>query len=105
LNAIMDHKDAAQKALRGLLEKRDTLAAPYVLARLQTLQRALETDREDLGSAWAVEANKAMRQALARVDLDPLAGTLALVWHHDLENPQTIPAPSRWVFAGCDQEH
>ena len=57
-----------QKQLRDLRAQRDTLTTASVKDRLRAVERALT------GSADVVEINRTLRDAIARIVLDPVAG-------------------------------
>jgi chromosome segregation ATPase len=67
----------AREALRALRARRDTLTSAYVLRRLTAVRESLK--REPLN---VQEANTALREALARIVLDPEGNRLDLYWRH-----------------------
>jgi DNA invertase Pin-like site-specific DNA recombinase len=73
---------AALERLRTLRAQRDTRARPYVQRRFDALRNALS--RKPLN---VVEANKALKEAVGKIVLDPEAGRLAIHWHHAPERP------------------
>jgi hypothetical protein len=72
----------ARERLRSLRVRRDTLARPYVTRRLQALEQALT--RKPLN---VVEANKALKEAVSRIVINPETAELLLHWHHAPEQP------------------
>jgi DNA invertase Pin-like site-specific DNA recombinase len=73
---------ATRERLRQLRAHRDTLASPYVARRLQTLEQALT--RKPLN---VVEANKALKEAVSRIVINPESAELTLHWHHAPDQP------------------
>jgi hypothetical protein len=73
--------EEARERLRSLRAHRDTLASPYVTRRLQALEQALTHKPLNV-----VEANKALKEAVSRIVIDPEASEL-LHWHHAPEQP------------------
>jgi len=74
--------EEAREKLRALRARKDTLATPYVMHRLRALEQALT--RKPLN---VVEANKALKEAVGRVVLNPETAELLLHWHHAPEQP------------------
>jgi DNA invertase Pin-like site-specific DNA recombinase len=74
--------EEARKRLRTLRARRDTLAKPYVQRRLQALEQALT--RKPLN---VVEANKALKEAVSHIVLNPETAELTLHWHHAPDQP------------------
>jgi predicted nuclease with TOPRIM domain len=74
--------DETRERLRSLREHRDTLATPYVRRRLQALERALTHKPLNV-----VEANKALKETVSRIVINPETAELALHWHHAPEQP------------------
>jgi hypothetical protein len=68
--------------LRQLRARRDRLASPYVARRLQTLEQTLTHKPLNV-----VEANKALKEAVSRIVINPEAAELVLHWHHAPEQP------------------
>ena len=68
--------------MRDLRTRRDALARPYVQRRLDALSKALR--RKSLN---VVEANRALKEAVSKIVLDPEAGRLAIYWQHAPERP------------------
>jgi DNA invertase Pin-like site-specific DNA recombinase len=68
-----------QKQLRDLRAQRDTRTTASVKDRLKAVERAL-TGNEDV-----TEVNKALRDAIRRIVLDPEQGHLWIRWHHSEE--------------------
>jgi DNA invertase Pin-like site-specific DNA recombinase len=81
--------EAAQERLRELRTRRDAVAGPNVQRRLAAVQAALEQKPLNV-----VEANKALKQAVAKIVMMPEAATLAIYWAHAAE-PQELPFHSR----------
>jgi DNA invertase Pin-like site-specific DNA recombinase len=74
--------EEARERLRSLRARQDTLAKPYVTKRLLALEQALT--RKPLS---VVEANKALKEAVSRIVINPESAELALHWHHAPEQP------------------
>jgi DNA invertase Pin-like site-specific DNA recombinase len=74
--------EEARERLRALRAHKDTLASPYVLRRLRALEQALT--RKPLN---VVEANKALKEAVGRIVLNPETAELLLHWPHAPEQP------------------
>jgi Resolvase, N terminal domain/Recombinase/Recombinase zinc beta ribbon domain len=74
--------EEAREDLRSLRTRRDTLASPYVTRRLQALEQALT--RKPLS---VVEVNKALKEAVNRIVINPETAELVLHWHHAPEQP------------------
>ncbi|MFB6459297.1 recombinase family protein [Bradyrhizobium tunisiense] len=68
-----------QKRLRELRSQRDTLTTASVKDRLKAVQQALS------GKMDVVEINKALRDAMRRIVIDPEQGHLWIRWHHSDE--------------------
>lgn len=81
---------AARDVLRRLRGRRDALAAPYVLKRLEVLKDALQRDPFSVA-----EANKALKQTARCIVLDPEEGKLTIYWHHSETPTEDIPFWSR----------
>jgi protein-arginine kinase activator protein McsA len=77
-----------QKQLRELRSQRDTLTTASVRDRLKAVQLSLS------GKADVAEVNRALRDAIRRIVIDPEQGYLWIRWHHS-EEVQDIPCPSR----------
>jgi DNA invertase Pin-like site-specific DNA recombinase len=103
LSKIGTEKDTLQETLRGVMERRDALAPTWVAAKLKAFQKALQAYGKAKGpeakSAALLAGNGAARAALARLDLDPLQGTIGLHWHHAAEERQEVRVASKWVFS------
>jgi hypothetical protein len=82
--------EAAQERLRALRAQRDALARPYVQRRLATLEEALVRVPRSV-----VEVNRALKEAVSKIILDPEAGTLAIYWPHASEATGDVPFFSR----------
>jgi hypothetical protein len=78
--------EAATEELRDLRTRWETMTSANVERRLDAVRMALE--RKPLN---VVEANRALRQAVNRIVLDPEQGTLTIYWHH-------AEQPSRDVY-------
>lgn len=76
--------------IRELRARRMALAAPFVLNRLRALRDALR--RKPLKVA---DVNKALKEAVSRIVIDPEAGQLAIYWHHSTEATDGGPFFSR----------
>jgi DNA invertase Pin-like site-specific DNA recombinase len=81
--------EKARETLRALRARRDTLGGPYVQRRLETLRDALRRKPFDVTAA-----NKALKEAVSKIVLDPEAGELTIYWHHASE-PTKVPFVSR----------
>ena len=75
---------AGRAALRELETRRDLLSSPFVTKRLSRLRAALKGKPVDI---WAT--NKAIKEAVDRIVLNPERGELALVWRHAPASPRT----------------
>jgi hypothetical protein len=82
--------EAAQESLRALRAQRDALARPYVQRRLVALEGALVRVPRSVA-----EVNRALKEAVSKIILDPEAGRLAIYWHHDSEPTEDVPFFSR----------
>ncbi len=82
--------DAARERLRVLAAQRDTLARPFVQRKLTALSGALR--RKPFNVA---DVNKALKEAVSKIVLDPEAGRLAIHWHHASEHSDDVPFFSR----------
>jgi DNA invertase Pin-like site-specific DNA recombinase len=83
--------ERAKEALRDLRARRDALAAPYVHRRLETLKDALS--QYPLSIALA---NKALKEAVSQIVLDPEAAMLSIHWHHTTVSTD-VPFYSRHI--------
>ena len=93
--------EAARERLRELRTQRKALARPYVLQRLRALRDALR------GKPFSVAVvNKALKEAVSKIVLDPEAGRLAIHWHHASEPTDDVPFFSRHLkgFERLDAE-
>jgi DNA invertase Pin-like site-specific DNA recombinase len=70
---------AYQRELRDLRATRDTLTAASVKGRLNAVERVLSTDTD------TTEINRALRDAIRRIVVDPENGMLWVRWHHSDE--------------------
>ena len=82
--------NAAQESLRELLARRDALAKPYVQRRLVALQEALLREPFDVA-----DANKALREVVSKIVMNPEAGSLSIHWHHSPQTTNDISFHSR----------
>jgi flagellar motility protein MotE (MotC chaperone) len=82
--------EATQERLRTLRARRDTLARPYVQKRLAALGDAL--GRKPLNVA---EANKALKEVVSKMVLDPEGSRLTIHWHHSDMSTEAGPFFSR----------
>jgi DNA invertase Pin-like site-specific DNA recombinase len=82
--------EAARERLRALRAQKVTLARPYVLRRLGALKDALRRKPFSIP-----EVNKALKEAVSKIILDPEAGRLAIYWHHASEPTDDVPFFSR----------
>jgi DNA invertase Pin-like site-specific DNA recombinase len=74
--------ESIQERLRGLREKRQALAAPYVLRRLRALRDALKGKRFNVSAV-----NKTLKETVSKIVIDPEAGTFDIFWQHAPERP------------------
>jgi DNA invertase Pin-like site-specific DNA recombinase len=74
--------EAARERLHSLRAQRDTLTSPYVARKLQALEQALTHKPLNV-----VEANKALKEAVSHIVLNPESAELTLHWHHAPEQP------------------
>jgi hypothetical protein len=58
------------------------LAKPYVSRRLNVIERALTQE-----PFRAAETNKALKEAVSRIVINPETAELTLYWHHAPEQP------------------
>ncbi|MCK1518627.1 recombinase family protein [Bradyrhizobium sp. 190] len=85
----------AQALLRTITAQRDTLTTASVRDRLRAVKKALGPDTVNV-----VGANQALRQAVARIILDPENARLEVYWHHSPGDVQVInfhTRHKRWV--------
>jgi hypothetical protein len=78
--------------------RRDTLATPYVARRLQALEQPLT--RKPLN---VVDANKALKEVVGRVVINPETAKLLLHWHHALGQPTDAGPFASRHFTGFDE--
>jgi hypothetical protein len=83
----------AREELRALRVRRDTLSGPYVLKRLAAVRDALRHKPFKVS-----DANKALKEAVSKIVIDPEAGSLTIYWHH-ADEPQAGPPFSVRPFA------
>jgi predicted nuclease with TOPRIM domain len=73
-----EHKlEETREKLRTLRAHKDTLASPYVLRRLRALEQALTHKPLSV-----VEVNRALKEAVGRIVINPETAELLLHWHH-----------------------
>jgi DNA invertase Pin-like site-specific DNA recombinase len=82
--------EKAREDLRALRVRRDTVGGPYVQRRLTALRDALRRKPFSV-----TEANKALKEAVSKIVLDPEEGRLAIYWHHASEPTDDIWFASR----------
>jgi hypothetical protein len=75
-----------RRELRELRLKRDTVTAASVRARLQALEDTLTKEPFDVP-----DANRALRQAVRRITVNPRSGRLEIHWHHDEDEITEVP--------------
>jgi hypothetical protein len=96
LRARLRDKEAeleeARKRLRVLRERRDTLARPYVRRRLMALGKAVR--RKPLN---VPDVNKALREAVSKIVIDPERALLTIHWHHANGPSRDVPFYSRHI--------
>ncbi len=92
--------EKAKEELRALRVKRNTEVAPFVYRRLAYLWETLR--RKPFNVA---EVNKALKEAVSKIVLDPEIGRLAIYWHHATEPSEGVPFFSRHsrAFSGDAQ--
>jgi DNA invertase Pin-like site-specific DNA recombinase len=90
--------EAAQERLRALRAQRDALAQPYVQRRLAALEGALVHVPRSVA-----EVNRALKEAVSKIILDPEEGRLAIYWHHASEPTDDVPFFSRH-FRGFEDD-
>ena len=73
---------AALERLRTLRAQKDALTRPYVQGRLNALKDALRSKPFNVAVA-----NKALKEAVSKIVLEPKEGTFSIYWHHAPENP------------------
>jgi DNA invertase Pin-like site-specific DNA recombinase len=78
-----------RKELRELRSRKETMTPSSVRARLKTLEAALTRKPFDV-----VDANRALRQAIRKIVVDPRQATLEIHWHH-AEQTDEVPFYSR----------
>jgi DNA invertase Pin-like site-specific DNA recombinase len=74
--------ESMRERLRTLREKRLTLASRYVLHRLRGLRDALKSKPFNV-----VTVNKALKEAVSKIVIDPEDGSFDIYWHHAPEKP------------------
>jgi DNA invertase Pin-like site-specific DNA recombinase len=74
-------KEAAQR-LTKLYADRERLTSETVRRKLETLRSALKQQPLDV-----VEVNKALRQAVSKIVINPERGDLTIYWRHAEDNP------------------
>jgi DNA invertase Pin-like site-specific DNA recombinase len=72
----------ARRRLRDLRDRRETLAKPSVARRLKAVEQALTQEPFSV-----VEANKALKEAVSHIVLNPETAELTLHWRHAPERP------------------
>jgi Recombinase/Recombinase zinc beta ribbon domain len=82
--------DEAKEKLRALRIKRNTEVAPYVHKRLANLWETLRRKPFNV-----VEVNRALKETVSKIVLDPEAGQLAIYWHHASEPTEGVTFFSR----------
>lgn len=82
--------NAARESLRTLLARRDAWAKPYVQRRLATLENTLLRQPLDVACA-----NKALREAVSKIVMDPASASLSIHWHHSPATTDNISFYSR----------
>jgi pimeloyl-ACP methyl ester carboxylesterase len=76
--------------LSDLSTRRDALTSVNVKRRLDAARSALE--REPIN---VTEANRALRQAVSRIVMDPEQSTLTIYWHHAEQPSEAVPIDTR----------
>jgi DNA invertase Pin-like site-specific DNA recombinase len=79
-----------RERLRELRAQRETRTSANVLRRLEAVRVALE--RKPIN---VTEANRALRQAVSRIVLDPEQVTLTIFWLHAEQRPQEVQLYTR----------
>ncbi len=85
-----DELRLAQDSLAELLARRDALAQPFVGRRLAALRDALAQRPLDVE-----QANKALREAVSKIVMDPEAASLSIHWHHSAQTTDNVSFQSR----------
>jgi len=81
---------AGREHLRELLSQREMRTSANVMRRLEAVRAALE--RKPLN---VTETNRALRQAVTRIVLDPEQVTLTIFWQHAEQRPQEVQLYTR----------
>jgi hypothetical protein len=84
--------------LKALRSRRDATASGYVVKRLQALQKTLEGRPFNIS-----EANRALKQTVKSIVVDPQAGRLTIHWHHSDIATEDIPFWSRYAGFGKNE--
>lgn len=87
--------EQVRDAARKLRNDRDTLASANVSRRLKALKDTLTEEPLDV-----TQANKALKEAVRAVVINPERGTLAIHWHHADKPTEGVPFHSRHNKAG-----
>lgn len=82
--------ETAKEDLRELRTRRDALTAPFVQRRLRTLQDALKHKPFNVSTV-----NRALKEAVSKIVLNPETGRLAIHWHHAPEPTDGVPFVSK----------
>jgi DNA invertase Pin-like site-specific DNA recombinase len=70
-------RERAEAELRGLMTHRERMASKTVAKKLETLRAALKRKPIDV-----VEANRAVRQVISRIVMNPEQGRITIYWQH-----------------------
>lgn len=95
LRAKEQEAEQARTSARELRNTRDTLASANVSRRLKVLKDTLTNGHLDV-----TLANRALKEAVRAVVIDPERGTLAIHWHHADKPTDGVPFHSRHNKAG-----
>jgi hypothetical protein len=82
--------EKAKTELKALRVKRNTEVAPFVHRRLLSLHETLRRKPFSVP-----EVNKALKETVSKIILDPEAGRFSVHWHHASEPSEGAPFPSR----------
>jgi DNA invertase Pin-like site-specific DNA recombinase len=88
---------AAREELRQLRARRDTLAKRHVMRKLQTLEEVLTQKPLSV-----VAANRALKEAVSSIVLNPETAELTLHWHHAPDQPTEAGAFYSRHYTGFD---
>jgi len=92
LNEVETELRKLFKQVDGAKAKREKLASPFVLRRLEAMRDALLFDPFDVA-----QANKAIREAVERIVIYPSEGNMEIFWAHggSTDYIDRVPVSSR----------